>query len=62
MSLLDERPTSAEVRTVVDSWVLRLAKADFAQIAGQRPEVLEVLRRIKEERTSPSRPRVPALL
>ncbi|MFO0726789.1 MAG: cyclic nucleotide-binding domain-containing protein [Myxococcota bacterium] len=61
MSLLDDRPTSAEVRTLVDSWVLRLAKADFAQIAGQRPEVIELLQRIKDARTSPSRPAVPAL-
>jgi cAMP-dependent protein kinase regulator len=58
MSLLDDRPTSAEVRAGAASWVLRLGRTGFSAVVSQRPEVLGVLQRVAEERRD-GRPSAP---
>lgn len=58
MSLLDDRPTSAEVRAGAASWVLRLGRSGFSAVVSQRPEVLGVLQRVAEERRD-GRPSAP---
>lgn len=50
MSLLGERPAMASIRTQGRSWVLLLAREDFAALADAHPEVADQLRAIAEER------------
>ena len=54
MSLLSSKPTSAEVRAEVESWVLRLSKSSFAEVTSKRPELIGILERVAEGRREPS--------
>lgn len=55
MSLLRDAKTTATVRSATESWLLRLSREDFREVAGERPEVLEVLERVAEERLGDQR-------
>jgi CRP-like cAMP-binding protein len=55
MSLLFEQPTVATVSALEDAWVVRLPKNRFTELVRARPEILEMLSKILEDRLDTNR-------
>lgn len=55
MSLLRDARTNATVCAREESWVLRLSREHFRSVAGERPEVLDLLERLVEDRLDVNR-------
>ncbi len=60
MSLLDEAPAVATVRTQARSWVLLLGRDDFVPVLEQHPEIRDHLQTLAAERREQNRARLTA--
>ncbi len=50
-SLLDGRPANEQVKALTRSWILRLPRSDFDEIAAAHPEVLECIAELADTRS-----------